>query len=126
MLAIVKVENNRVSKYADFASQALADVHVSKYGGFVYDGTYSRDLWVVGQTVTIVPVSPTAQELQAVEDEAAVTVVKANAVINYLVTHTPAECAAKVQTDVTNLATAKDMLAHFAQALCVLAKDRLR
>ena len=62
----------------------------------------------------------------AVADASAVTVVKANAVINYLVTHTPAECAAKVQTDVTNLATAKDMLAHFAQALCVLAKDRLR
>ena len=67
-----------------------------------------------------------APSAQSVADASAVTVVKANAVITYLVTHTPAECAAKVQTDVTNLATAKDMLAHFAQALCVLAKDRLR
>ena len=67
-----------------------------------------------------------AQQALATLDASAVTVAKANAVINYLVTHTPQECAAKVQTDVTNLATAKDMLAHFAQVLCVLAKDRLR
>ena len=67
-----------------------------------------------------------AKQATAAEDAAAVSQAKLNATIQYLATHTPAECAAKVQAEVTNLATAKDMLAHFAQALCVLVRRELR
>lgn len=76
------------------------------------------------------PPPPTPEQVamlaQVADDENARTLAKQNAVIQYLATHTPLECAAKVQSDVTNLATAKDMLANFAMALCVLARDRLR
>lgn len=51
---------------------------------------------------------------------------KIDPVIRYLVTHTPAECAAYVQLNVTNLATAKDMLAKFAMALSVLARQQFK
>lgn len=76
------------------------------------------------------PVPPSAQELAALAvlaaDEQDRNEAKLNPTLRYLVTHTPAECAAKVQADVTDLATAKDMLAHFAVALCVLARGQLR
>lgn len=52
--AIVRVENERVAKYAKFDTQAEADAHVATYGGFVAanpPGTI--DTWrIVGQTVT--------------------------------------------------------------------------
>jgi hypothetical protein len=51
---------------------------------------------------------------------------KADVVVKYLVNHTPAECAAYVQTNVTNLAQAKDMLAKFAMALSVLSRKEFR
>lgn len=73
---------------------------------------------------------PTAEEAAALarllDDQTATDTAKLNPIIQYLVTHTPAECAAKVQADVTSLATAKTMLAHFAVALCVLARGKLR
>ena len=48
-LAIVKNENNKVTKYQDFASKADADAHVATYGGFVVDKPSSErmDYWVV-------------------------------------------------------------------------------
>ena len=75
-LVIVKVENNRVTKFAEYAIQADANAHVLRVTGmfpnaFVWDASALpinksiRDLWVVGQTVTIVPfidVFPTADE----------------------------------------------------------------
>lgn len=63
---------------------------------------------------------------QQVDDEAAKNTVKLNPVVQYLVNHTPAECSAKANKDVTDLASAKIMFGHFAEALCVLAKDKLR
>lgn len=36
-IAIVKNENNKVTKYQDFDSKAEADAHVTEYGGFVVD-----------------------------------------------------------------------------------------
>lgn len=66
-----------------------------------------------------------AQE-QAIVDSVAETLAKADPVIKYLVSHTPAECAAYVQANVTSLATAKDMLAKMAMALSVLARRNLR
>lgn len=54
-IAIVKTENNRIAKFAQFASENDATAHVTAYGGFVYEGTYSPELWVENSTVTIKP-----------------------------------------------------------------------
>lgn len=59
-------------------------------------------------------------------DAAATVAAKADATIQYLVTHTPAECYTKVQNDVTNLAQAKDVLGRLAMAVSVLARRQLR
>lgn len=73
---------------------------------------------------------PTPQEVAAAallaSDTAARTVARANPVIQYLVSHTPAECSAYVATNVTNLATAVTFLQHVAVALCVLSRTELR
>jgi hypothetical protein len=63
--------------------------------------------------------------LQA-SDDAAKQASKAEAVIQYLVTHTPAECDAYVHANVTNLATAVNLLGKMAMALSVLARAELR
>lgn len=67
-----------------------------------------------------------AAQLENSNDNLAREFTKIDPVIRYLVTHTPAECAAYVQLNVTNLATAKDMLAKFAMALSVLARQQLK
>jgi hypothetical protein len=67
-----------------------------------------------------------AAQAQAVADQAAIASAKADAVIQYLVSHTPAECATYVTANVTNLATATALLQKFAMALCVLSKDKLK
>ena len=57
-IAIVRTENNRISKFKEYATNPEAQAHVTKYGGFVYDNaanTPLRDLWIVGTTVTVVP-----------------------------------------------------------------------
>jgi hypothetical protein len=48
-IAIVKNENNKVIKYADFASKSEADAHVATYGGFVVDkpSSHRMNYWVV-------------------------------------------------------------------------------
>ena len=55
-IAIVKNENNKVTKYQDFADKSAADAHVATYGGFVVDKPSDRmDYWVVDadkETVT--------------------------------------------------------------------------
>lgn len=70
-----------------------------------------------------------AQQAAAVQSAAeakAKTEAKADSVIKYLVTHTPAEIAAKVGTDVTSLAAAKTYIAKLAVAVSVLARKELR
>ena len=47
-IAVVKHENNRVTKYQDFDTQAEADAHVATYGGFVDDKPSDRmNYWIV-------------------------------------------------------------------------------
>ena len=48
-IAVVKNENNKVTKYADFASKSEADSHVATYGGFVVDkpSSHRMNYWVV-------------------------------------------------------------------------------
>jgi hypothetical protein len=67
--------------------------------------------------------APTAQQIA---DASAITTAKADAVITYLVTHTPAEIENYVSTNVADLTTAKGVLGKLAVAVSVLAKDRLR
>lgn len=67
-----------------------------------------------------------AQQAQDAADEAARVEAKADAIIKYLMSHTPAQIVAKVDADVTNLATAKTYIAKLAVAVCVLARKGLR
>lgn len=67
-----------------------------------------------------------ARAAQAAADTAARDEARADTVVQYLRDHTPAECAAYVQTNVTDLASARQMLKKFAIVLCVLAKQTLR
>ena len=48
-IAVVKNENNKVTKYQDFVSKSEADAHVATYGGFVVDKPDDdrMDYWVV-------------------------------------------------------------------------------
>ena len=72
-IAIVKTENNRISKFQDYSIEVDCKAHVDRVnpkfpGAFVYDNSANtpyRDLWIDGQTVTVVPFIdpvPTDQE----------------------------------------------------------------
>ena len=50
------------------------------------------------------------------------TAAQGDAVIQYLMNHTPAQCAAYVQTNVVDLPSAVSLLSKVAVALCVLSK----
>jgi len=63
--AIVAVENNRVAKYKEFETADAAQAHCDVYGGFPYEGSYSPDLYVDGQSVTIQPEQETAEQVIA-------------------------------------------------------------
>jgi len=67
-----------------------------------------------------------AAAAQAAADSADRQAAKADSVISYLVTRTPAEISAKVDADVTNLASAKTYIAKLAVAVSVLARKELR
>lgn len=63
---------------------------------------------------------------QQAADSAAKDAAKLDAVIRYLVTHTPDECAQYVQDNVVDLASARAFLKKVAMALSVLARKDLR
>jgi hypothetical protein len=63
---------------------------------------------------------------QEVADDAAKASAKADTVVQFLRNHTPAEVEAYVQANVTDLASARQMLKKFAVVLCVLARQTLR
>jgi len=69
------------------------------------------------------PPPPTAEQ---VADATAKAEAKADNVVQYLRDHTPAECEAYVQANVTDLASARALMKKFAVVLCVLAKQTLR
>lgn len=57
--AILKVENYRAAKFAEFGTKADAHAHVDKFkeqfpDGFVYSGAYSVNMWIEGTKVTFV------------------------------------------------------------------------
>lgn len=57
LIAIVRVENNRIAKFAEFQDMPAAQAHCEEHGGFVYEGDYSPELWVDGESVSIVPIT---------------------------------------------------------------------
>ena len=70
-IAVVKNENNKVTKYQDFSNKSDADAHVAKHGGFVSIKPSSErmDYWVVdGETLTF-------DQSQADSDDAAIAAV---------------------------------------------------
>ena len=67
-----------------------------------------------------------AERARVAADAESLDYAKAAPVIKYLATHTPAECEDYVQTNVTDLASAKTMMKHFAVALCVIARREFR
>lgn len=62
----------------------------------------------------------------AAQDEQDKVDAKSDPVINYIINHTNAQIVAKIQSDVTSLATAKDMMGKIAVALAVLVRKELR
>jgi hypothetical protein len=112
-------ETNLAVKYfADGGRERLSDAEIALTRAYV-----------TAQVKPAAP-APTPEEIalaaQIAADNNAALSAKANAVIQYLTTHTPAECDAYVQANVTTLAQAKTMLGNFAIALCVLTKITLR
>jgi len=97
---------------------------VATQEGCAYNSTLSR--WETSWTVR----SKTVEELEAEAQAAADLVLKEDAkaepLIAYLVSHTAAEIKAKVNADVTDLASAKLMLGRFGVALAYLARQGLR
>lgn len=59
-------------------------------------------------------------------DVAARTAAKADNIVQYLRDHTPAECEAYVQANITDLASARAFLKKVAVVMCVLSKQSLR
>jgi hypothetical protein len=93
------------------------------YGGDKYD---PGDLEATAPQLSAYQAIVNAAIAAQAASKSATDIAALNPVIQYLGSHTPAECIAKVNTDVTDLASAKIMLGHFAVALCVLVRDKLR
>jgi hypothetical protein len=75
------------------------------------------------------PPAPTQAELDALAEIAARATIRdalrADNVVAYLRTHAPAECAAYVNANVTDLASAKTVLSKLAMVVAYLARERL-
>lgn len=76
------------------------------------------------------PYVPTPEE-QAAADLAAANLAarqaaRADALIAFLIEKTPAEVAARINSDITDLASARQVIAKIAVAVSVLAKQGLR
>ena len=72
-ISIVAVENNRVAKYAEFDTEPAAQAHCDVYGGFVYEGGYSPELYIAAGDVSLVPLKSQKQVLEeqmaAIDDQ---------------------------------------------------------
>jgi hypothetical protein len=63
---------------------------------------------------------------QRVEAAAAAEFAKSDPTVQFLRDHTPEQCEAFVQNNVTDLASARALMKKFAVILCLLAKRELR
>lgn len=112
--------------YSDRQMQLLRD-HAAIAGTPLTD--YEALIALVESNIQPIP-PPTAEqvaeEARQVALEDAKTAAKADNVVRYLRDHTPAEVEAYVQTNVTDLASARQMMKKFAVVLCVLSKQNFR
>lgn len=92
----------------------------------IYDVLPEGSQWVLHVVTPAEAAAKAAFDAQQAQDSDARAATKAEAVIQYLVNHTPAECDAYVKANVTNLATAVTLLGKMAMALSVLARAELR
>lgn len=70
-VAIVAVFEDRAEKFQEFDAQANADAHVAEHGGFVFHnagGWNTCDMWIDGQTVTLVPLKRPGTDVNAERD----------------------------------------------------------
>lgn len=63
--AIVRVVDNRVDTCMEFATLEEAQAHCDTHGGFVYEGKWSPDLFIDGETVTVQPEVETPEQVIA-------------------------------------------------------------
>lgn len=132
-VAIMKVEANRVVKFLEFATLAEAEAHVAAHpefpGAFVADsGSVPGPLpawWVDGQTITVVAVPLTPEQQQAALDTAHRVEIK-NAFVEQFISMTPAQVTNYINNNVTNLASAKDVINKMALMLLLLARREYR
>jgi hypothetical protein len=89
---------------------------------------YAYEDWLAAGGVPEPRIIPQAEIDAAAEVTARAamrTTLTADATITYLRTHTPAECAAYVNANVTDLASAKAVLSKIAMVVAYLARERL-
>ena len=119
-----RVEDGVVREVIDFDPAGL--FHHSLVWVLCNTGTAQGDLYD-GAVFTNPPLfataAPSAAQVAITDAKAAA---KADTVVQYLRDHTPAECEAYVQTNVTDLASARALMKKFAVVLCVLAKQGLQ
>jgi hypothetical protein len=71
------------------------------------------------------PRDPTPEEIEKAARAQMITDLRAESTITHLRTHTPSEAAAYVNANVTDLASAKNVLAKLAMICAYLARERL-
>ncbi len=92
------------------------------------------ELWLAAGNEPLAPLvaasAPTQADLDAKAEQAARKAMRealnADNVVAYLRTHTPAEVAAYVASNVTDLASARNVLAKMAMVVAYLARERLQ
>lgn len=91
-------------------------------GDYVWNGNRLDQAW----TETDASAEEVAKRQQLAADLAAVESAKLDTTLQYLITHTPAEIYAKIQSDATDLSSAKDILGRLAIAVSLVIKEVLR
>lgn len=64
-IVITKVINNRVAQYQPCATIEEAEAHQEEFGGLIYEGEYTNELYVDGETVTIQLIPETPEQIIA-------------------------------------------------------------
>lgn len=109
----------------DMTDGALIQPHMQRWRDYAQ--------WLAAGNTPLAPLvvtpEPTAAELAARAEQAARKAMRdalnADSVVQYLRTHTPAEVAAYVAANVTDLASARSVISKMAMVVAYLARERL-
>lgn len=133
-VAVMKVDGNRVAKYAEFQTRTAADAHRSQYlvtypASFVVDGSAIpgpiQQWWIVGQTVTVVAIpDPDGDRMR--DDQTQRSAILADSFVPQFIAMTPAQVSAYINTNVTSLATAKTLIEKLSLMVLLLARREFR